>query len=96
MANPSKPKASVSVGECISLRPTKEEAEAIWEAVKECGFEEDGQGVLKLLMLLLDDEEEEAAPNPIYQHFKNHPEDLDVVKSAVSQGLRAIITKIRK
>lgn len=90
------PKAKVSVGECIALRPTEEEAQAIWEAVRECGLEESGEGVLQLLMALITGEEESPSRNPIFQHFKDNPEDLHMVKNAVTQGLGALLSRIRK
>src|SRR5215203_4350502 len=41
-----------SIGEGIFLRPAEDEAEIIWEAVRAAGLEENGDGVLGLLLLL--------------------------------------------
>lgn len=85
------------MGECIALRPTENEAQTIWEAVRECGLEESGEGVLQLLMALIEGEAEpEERSNPILKHFKDHPEDLNMVKNVVTQGLGSLLQKIRK
>lgn len=94
MANPSKPK--VSLGECIALRPTEEEAQIIWEAVREVGLEENGQGVLQLLMLFLTGEEEHVSRNPVFQYFKEHPEELQAMKETAVKGLGALVNRFLK
>lgn len=82
--------------ECISLRPTEEEAEIIWDAVRECKLEESGAGVLQLLMALLTSEEEAPPSNPIFQHFKENPEDLQVVSDVAKTAIASILKRIRQ
>lgn len=90
------PRSKVSIGECIALRPTEEEAAIIWDAVRECGFEEDGSGVLRLLILLLSGEDESPSRHPIFQHFKENPEDLETVKAVTAQALGALLKRFRQ
>lgn len=82
--------------ECISLRPTEEEAEVIWDAVRELGLEESGQGVLQLLLLLLNGEEEHPSRHPVFQYFKEHPDELQAVKQAAAKGLGALLSRLTK
>lgn len=90
----------VNIGEQICLRPTPEQLEIIFEACKLCGYPQNGEGVLKLLMdqLLLDESEEEDESHPhdsplskIVQYYKDNPEQLNKTISigkALFRGLK--------
>jgi hypothetical protein len=92
----------IHIGEQICLRPTPEQLEIIFEACKLCGYAQDGNGVLALLMnqLLVDEEgdedEEDARPTDsplgkIVQYYKDNPEQLQKtinIGKAIFGGLR--------
>lgn len=87
---------STSIGEGIFLRPDTEEAEIIWEAVRAAGLEENGEGVLELLLLLLEEGGESFLKNPMFRYFKAHPEELQQAKALAAQGLQAALGKFFK
>lgn len=70
----------------------------IWEAVREEGFSENGEGVLELLMLFLRGEREPADAQgfseKVFSHFKKHPEDFVMLQNAGKAGLQALLKKI--
>lgn len=84
----------VNIGEGIFLRPTEEEADLIWEAVRSEGFEENGEGVLRLLLLLLSGEEDHFSRSPLFRHFKDNPEDLAALKQMGAQAFSGLLGKI--
>ncbi len=87
------PPESSSIGEGIFLRPDAEEAAVIWEAVRAAGFEENGEGVLDLLLLLLDEEGDGLLKNPLFRYFKANPAELEQAKALAAQGLRTALGK---
>lgn len=92
----------VHLGEQICLRPNPEQLEIIFEACKLCGYPQNGEGVLQLLMaqLLADDgdDEDEDEDRPvdsplakIVEYYRDNPDQLrktiDMGK-AIFRGLR--------
>lgn len=90
------PPESNSIGEGIFFRPNAEEAEIIWEAVRAADLEENGEGVLRLLLLLLEEGGESFLKNPMFRYFKAHPEELQQAKMLAAQGLRTALGKFFK
>lgn len=89
------PKSS-SIGEGIFLRPDDEEAEIIWEAVRAAGLEENGEGVLTLLLLLLEEGGESFIKNPLFRYFKANPAELEQAKQLAAKGLATAMQRIFK
>lgn len=87
----------VNIGEQICLRPTPQQIEIIYEACKLCGYPQNGEGVLALLMDQLladkdeDGEEDETPLSKIVQFYRDNPGELQKLTSigkAIFRGLK--------
>lgn len=78
--------------EGIFLRPKPEDAKIIWEAVREEGLPENGEGVTELLMRLLTGEIDEKRSN----FFRDNPEVTQMITEIGVKGIGALFSKLRK
>lgn len=85
----------VCIGEGIFLRPSEEEADCIWEAVRVAGYPENGAGVLQLLLFLLQGDED-YFKSPIFRYLKAHPEHVQAMaKTAGTLAQKAFARLIK-